>query len=48
MAAVAGIACSRPMAPAMVSRSDSVQVASASSRTMPAFSSPVPPAIRSQ
>ncbi len=47
LTAVAGIACSRPTAPAMVSRSDSVQVASASSRSIARRSSPVPPKIRS-
>jgi hypothetical protein len=45
--AVAGIACSRPTAPAMVSRSASVQVASASSRSIALRSSVAPPKNRS-
>ncbi len=41
--AEAGIACSRPTAPAMVSRRDSVHIASASTRCMPSRSCARPP-----
>ena len=41
--AVAGMACSRPTAPAMVSRNDSVQVASPSSRAIASRSAFAPP-----
>ena len=40
---VAGIACSRPTAPAIVSRSDSVHAASPSSRAIPTRSERAPP-----
>lgn len=46
--AEAGMACSRPTAPAMVSRSDSVHDARASTRRMADFSSAAPPKRRSQ
>lgn len=42
------MACSRPTAPAMVSRSDSVQEARASTRRMADFSSEAPPKSLSQ